>query len=434
MSRFLSLEKVWFILSVAVLSFGYGFASHAWDLFPKDYVEQAWKQTRAIMGASFRTDYSHARTFKRHGAQRLDSERIQPGLTAITSWWSTSEGPQVGVKLIDREGNVLHRWLIDRREVFQGELGQRKDPRTTDIQGSVLLPDGDVVFNLEYVGMARLNSCGNVLWTLTEGTHHSIAQAEDGSFWVPGISQERRVRTKKHPDLPGLGPIWLDRILRVSKHGKVLRDITVIDILYSNNLERHLFKHERTRNDVTHLNDVEPLSPSLADEYPLFEAGDLLVSLRHLDLVFVFDPASMEVKWHESAPFIHQHDPDFLGNGWIGVFDNNQVNNYVKRTIGRSSRIVALQPHTDSTKILFEGQHLDRFYTGHRGKWQALDNGNMLLTEEATGRVIEVSPDGNPVWEWVHRPLGSRVPSVTKATRHALTRQEVASWSCSSID
>jgi len=349
-------------------------------------------------------------------------------MTAVTSWWIESSNLKVGVKLLDKRGKEVHEWLVDRSSVFQKGLSQRRDPTGTDIQGSLLLPNGDVLINLEYVGMARLNSCGEVLWTMIEGNHHSIAQAEDGSFWVPGVSQETRTGTERYPELPGLESIWLDRILNVSEDGKVLRDIKVVDILYKNDLERFFFQHNRTEGDVTHINDVEPLNSSVADEYPLFEAGDLLVSLRHINLVFVFDPETMEVKWHVSDPFIYQHDPDFIGDGWIGVFDNNRMRSE------EGSRVIAFQPHTDSMKTLFQGKHLDRFYTGHRGKWQMLGNGNMLLTEEEAGRVVEVTSEGNPVWEWVHESYDSKVPSVTKATRIDLTREEVASWSCSSVD
>jgi hypothetical protein len=216
----------------------------------------------------------------------------------------------------------------------------------------------------------------------------------------------------------------------VSEQGDVLENIRVLDILYANDLEHLLFQYDRLHGDVLHTNDVEPLDASLAGEYPLFDAGDLLVSLRWLNLVFVFDPETMEVKWHASGPFIWQHDPDFLGNGWIGVFDNNRVRG---EATAEGSRIIAFQPHTDSTYVAFQPTHLDRFYTHERGKWQQLENGNMLLTEAATGRVVEVSPDGRAVWEWIHEPYGTRVPSVTKATRVDLTREEVASWPCSSV-
>jgi len=426
-----SYEKAWFIFSLTILSFGYGFASHAWSLFPKSYVEQAWRQGRQVLDrGSTGGAYSHKTVFERAGARVLKPEKVQPGVTAITSWWITPDSQRVWMKLVDRQGGVLHEWPVNRMQVFEGGLFQRRDPGGTDIHGSLLLPDGEIVINLEYVGMARLNSCGEVQWTLTEGNHHSITRAEDGSFWVPGVSQKPRTGTKQHPDLPGLESIWLDRILHVSGKGTVLKDIKVVDILYANDLERFLFQHDLTKEDVTHINDIEPLSPSLASEYPQFEAGDLLVSLRHINLVFVFDPESLEVKWHASDPFIWQHDPDFIGDGWIGIFDNNRI----RGKTGGGSRIIAFRPHTNSKKVLFRGKHLERFYTRHRGKWQMLENGNLLLTEEEAGRTVEVSPDGKPVWEWVHEPYGSRVSSVTKATRHDLTRQEIASWPCSSVD
>ncbi|PSQ69065.1 MAG: hypothetical protein BRD31_06445, partial [Bacteroidetes bacterium QH_2_64_26] len=65
-----------------------------------------------------------------------------------------------------------------------------------------------------------------------------------------------------------------------------------------------------------------PLPSAMADEHPLFKSGDLVVSVKRLHLVFVFDPDSMTVKWHASDPFVAQHDPDFIGDGWIAVFDN----------------------------------------------------------------------------------------------------------------
>jgi hypothetical protein len=315
-----------------------------------------------------------------------------------------------------------------------GGVGFKADPTQTDVHGAVLLRNGDVVVNINYVGTARLNACGDILWTLKEGGHHSLSQGEDGSFWISGVHQERRSSSAKYPNgFPGLtDPVWMDRVLHVSEKGKILDDINVLDVLYENGLERYIPKLGLGNPDVTHLNDVEPLPEGIADEYPLFEDGDLLLSLHHINLVLVFDPESKEVKWHTTGPFILQHDADFIQDGWIGIFDNNMDGR--KGDMLGGSRIVAAQPHTGSTKVLFSPQELDRFYTPIRGKWQMLENGSMLLTESEASRVVEVSSSGNLVWEWIHKPHNSKVPSVTEAVRLDLTRDEGASWPCSLVD
>jgi len=101
----------------------------------------------------------------------------------------------------------------------------------------------------------------------------------------------------------------------------------------------------------------------------------------------------------------------------------------------RASRIIAVQPHTDSTAVRFPTEHSEPFYTDTRGKWQKLANGNMLLTEANPGRVVEVDQNGRTVWEWIHEPYDdSEVPFVTKGTRHDLTREEIESWPCSSLE
>lgn len=95
--------------------------------------------------------------------------------------------------------------------------------------------------------------------------------------------------------------------------------------------------------------------------------------------------------WHPS------HDDDQLPSGWIGVFDNNRDGTFRGTALG-GGRIVALQPHTDSTRILFPTAHSDTFYTEIMGKWQWLENGNILLTEARAGRVIEVDTAGRTIW------------------------------------
>jgi hypothetical protein len=357
---------------------------------------------------------------------------MQPGLTLVTSMWRDTGEWKPGLRLLNSKGKVLHSWSIEPKNLF--EAGFKANPSRTDIHGSLLLQNGDVVFNLNYVGTVRLDACGGVRWTLKEGGHHSISRGEKGTFWVTGVSPKRKTSSENYPNgFPGLtDPVWMDRVLHVSKKGEILDDISVLDILYKNNLERYIPKLGRDRPDVTHLNDIEPLSERVADEYPLFEAGDLVLSIHHLNLVLVVDPESKKVRWHTTSPFILQHDPDFIGDGWIGIFDNNR-DDWKGDMLG-GSRVVATQPHTDSTEVLFSPQKLERFYTPVRGKWQMLENGNMLLTESEASHVVEVTPDGNLVWEWIQKPQKSKVPSVTKATRHDLTREDIASWPCSSVD
>lgn len=212
----------------------------------------------------------------------------------------------------------------------------------------------------------------------------------------------------------------------------MLDTVRVLDVLYQNDLEKYLAEESVLDTlDPTHLNDIDPLPDSLADEYPLFESGDVAVSLRHLDLIFVLNPQSERVKWAASEPWFYQHDPDWLGEGWIGVFDN-RPDNTDRGTMLGGSRIVAVQPQTDSTEILFPTSRSEEFYTHHRGKWQALWNDNLLLTEEEAGRVVEVAPNGETVWEWVHAPIGEGlVPAVTKAVRVGVTSDDVSAWPCS---
>jgi hypothetical protein len=74
-------------------------------------------------------------------------------------------------------------------------------------------------------------------------------------------------------------------------------------------------------------------------------------------------------------------------------------------------------------------------YTKSQGMWQQLPNGNMLLAEAKAGRILEVAPDGRTVWEWIIGPYNeSKVSRISEMARRDVSRADVASWPCSSVD
>lgn len=424
--------KTGFAISLLVLGFLYGFAANTFELFPNTVLERAWEQYKVVSPFRHKMRSLSPRVYDRTGTRTAQPDLVQPGVTLIASVWKDFDW-KPGVKLIDMDGQTLHQWILQPARLFPGWTGRRNfDLEHRYIHGTYLLPDGGLVANIEYVGTVRLDACGNIVWRLPN-THHSIDRTDDGTFWIPVTNPELQHEGRNQPEMfRGLeGPRYDESLVHVNDDGEVLDSLDVLQVLYENGLERHIWKSHSTGPDVMHLNDIESLSGSMAEEYPLFDAGDLLVSLRNLDLVFVVDPQTRRVKWHTTDQFIEQHDADFLGERWIGVFDNNRDGTF-RGTILGGSRIIAIQPRTDSTIVLFPKPRSEGFYTRAMGKWQQLENGNLLLTESRAGRIVEVTTEGRTVWEWVTGLYDeSRVPEVSEGTRYDLTAEDVASWPCS---
>jgi hypothetical protein len=144
--------------------------------------------------------------------------------------------------------------------------------------------------------------------------------------------------------------------------------------------------------DPFHPNDVDVLSPDMAPAFHMFEAGDLLISLRSINMIAVVDPETARVKWSQIGPWFQQHDPDFLPNGTISLYNNNMG-------LG-ASQIMVVDPATGETKVVFDGARHGNFYSWRRGRHQPLANSNIMITESERGRVIEVTPDGRIVWQY----------------------------------
>jgi hypothetical protein len=151
-------------------------------------------------------------------------------------------------------------------------------------------------------------------------------------------------------------------------------------------------------NDPFHVNDVDPLPARLAHSYPQFVAGDLLLSVRSINLVAVVDPATGHMKWWLQGLTRRQHDPDWNERGTITIFDNNMHRDF--------SRIYEVDPKSYEANVVLPGEPHD-FYTWRRGKHDGLPGGGYLVTSSEQGRVFETDGMGKIVFDFINRYDGS---------------------------
>ena len=420
------------VIAVCFLAFLYGFVSHRADLFPSRFINAAIDQGTGAMQRARRPGHLFPIVYEPPGANVIDEAAIQPGLTLITTFFPELDW-RPGVRLIDQSGNVLHVWDTDPEKIWPERKSQFASKELTYVHGIHLYPDGDIVFNIDYEGLVRMDACSNVKWKTEQKTHHSLSQDENGNFWASAfVMQTDQAYIDQYPGL--LAPVVEEHALLITPQGEVIKDINLLETVYANGFQRYLTKtSKRQKNDILHLNDIEPLSSAMADEYPLFSAGDIVVSLKFFDLVMVMSPDTGKVKWHEADQLNHQHDPDFIGDGWIGVFDNN-VDFTDRGTMLGGSRIIAFKPDSGESKIIYPTDSASPFYTRQGGKWQLLENGNALIAEAQAGRIFEATPSGKIVWEWIHEPdSNDLVPEVFEGTRYDIDPQTVAQWECSRV-
>ncbi|WP_162030871.1 MULTISPECIES: arylsulfotransferase family protein [unclassified Lentimonas] len=337
------------------------------------------------------------------------------------------------LRLIRRDGSIVAKWPASYTEIFPSPSHAGLRPKTdwnTDIHGSLVLPDKSVIFNFEYAGLVKLDKLGQVVWKVARSTHHSVELAQDGGFWVPA----RRYYGKDAPILfpPFEAPYYEDTILKVSSDGEVIQEVSVPKLFYDNNLEALLtsttsgvYRKNKGHGEIVHLNKVEELTADVAANFPMFQSGDLALSFRDLNLIMVVSPETGRVKWWKIGPWIRQHDPEFREDGKIVIFNNNAYQSAFTQTAEvhkvtpiehhRQSNILAVDPASGETEIIYEGDEAHPFLSVIRGKVEVTDRGGLLITHFEGGRVIELDQNNQIVWEYINRYNDDEVAEVTEA-------------------
>jgi len=316
------------------------------------------------------------------------------GWRLITGGFALGGGVENASLLMSPDLEIIHSWVLD--EVPVGDKKPREKFRKF-IHGIELLEDGSLIFSFDGgISLQRIGPCGNRMWTTAGVFSHSVTRDEtDPTVWAITGS--------------GFAEVAID-------DGAILRHISMADLIDANpridilGLRRELIsplgENGRAKDgkwrwllEPHHLNDVDPLPAALANEFPMFDTGDLLVSARSLNLIFVIDPDTLAIKWWRAGAVERQHDPDWLPTGEILVFNNRMGRDF--------SEIATISPATYERTTLYDGSQND-FYTRIRGKVQRLDEGTLIVTSPQQGRAFEVAPDGKISLEIVNTKLDSK--------------------------
>lgn len=317
------------------------------------------------------------------GLIALDEAQSFGGYTLIA--------PQTGggrVYLIDISGRVAHEWQLPVRP------GRH----------AVILPNGNLGYNGNHAASVdryppwsmwhggdfyEVTPGGEVVWRFEDPDHHHDAQwLPNGNLLYAALEPVDPAFARRVPGGSGdpEAPMYADVIREVDRSGRLVWSWRAVD----------------------HLDPQDfPIHPGFGRyHWPLVNGlgvtadGLVLMSLRTTSGVIGVDRASGGVRLHVPPDVVsHQHAPVELPNGRWLIFDNG---NFRPGAHVAFSRVIEVDPR-DANRVVWQyaDPTVNLFYTPFMGSAQRLPNGNTHITESASGRIFEVTPAGEVVWEFI---------------------------------
>ena len=268
--------------------------------------------------------------------------------------------------LMDMNGRVVHRW-----------------PEARVKSRARLLDDGSLLGIALGRGVVEYVWEGNETWkyTATNGfAHHDVIRLANGNTVT-------LIRPDEDP---------FDEVVEVDRAG-----VVVWRWQSGDSLKPYVPQEMWGNKDLTHMNSVQelPENPWYDQGDERFRPGNLLVSARELDRVFVIDKQTQAVAWSFSTSLQKQHEPLMLEPGFPGagriLLFNNRIRSFYE---DRQSAVQEIDPLED--RIVWQFRSAG-FHSPTSGVQQPLPNGNVLITSTRGGRTFEVTRAGRLVWEWV---------------------------------
>ena len=298
--------------------------------------------------------------------------------------------------LMDMEGRFVHRWrlpycpglhailLSNGNLLCAGKVKEYNEMGlgwTEDFSGV-----GGMLFEVDWDS--------NIIWKAEAPYQgHDFTLMENGHImyiaWEPKGIVPDEIAAKVKGGRPGTelnGKIWGDVLVEIDRDG---------------NRVWEWFAYEHLDPEMDAICPLENRSqwPYLNSVWVCHD-GNVLLSTRYLNQVTKIDYKTGKVIGRYGRGKIsHQHDCRELANGNILLFDNGTHRHEYEPEYSRS---VELDPKTDEIVWEYKANPPSDFFSSHSGGCERQPNGNTVIVESDKGRIFEVTPDCEIVWEYVN--------------------------------
>ncbi len=309
------------------------------------------------------------------------------------------------VRLVDMNGTVVHTWKVVPHNNKRCRLRS----------------DGHLLYAAPDKTIIEYDWDGNIVWT------YKGIESKNDMRWLPNnnrllvahepIPAEYQLRVKDVEISP-----WWPLRKRGSGEQQLGGDIYEVTpdkkIVWEwhahNHLDLNRYSPVTPEGDWLHMNTISPIPENRwYDAGDLrFKPGNILINPRNIDTLFIIDKETKAIVWEWTHTYkgglSHCHEPEMIekglpGAGNIILFDNGLFPRH--RTHSGQTFIIEFNPVTKEMvwKYETEGYANLKFFSKTMGTQKRLSNGNTFIAEDNTGRLFQVKPDGEIVWEYVNR-------------------------------
>jgi hypothetical protein len=353
------------------------------------------------------------------GFRGYDPDRASPGFTLFT--------PNTGgglVVLIDIEGNVSHTWQLP---YPPGLYGYLTDRGTLFYNGKI--PNDTYTGQRAYQGgvAMEVDWSGNVCWEVRYADHHHDGRLlRNGNIvLLCAAALPPDVASHVQGGLAGTedpGGMYSDSLVELTTAGVKVWEWHIWDHL--DPATHPITSPADTRAEWSHGNAVFELPD-----------GDLLFSMRNVSTVIRINRQTGAIDWELGPPPLSgMHAINPLPNGNLLLFDNGPYRVDQARIAPSAapfSRVLELDPATNDIVWEYRDGVPHSFFSALISNAQRLPNGNTLINEGLSGRLFEVTSDGDVVWEYVNPYFGpatsppkAQMNNIFRAYRY--TAEEIA--------
>ena len=334
-------------------------------------------------------------TMRRHlitGVTGHHREKAEQGYDLFTPLGDMRKVGKVNrTYLIDMTGEVVHEWTHDTDIGLYGSL----TPEGTLFSGAKIRDASWDRFGIwpAFKGgeLRELAPDGEVIWRHVDIWHHHDQRKmpHGGALYMSleKVPDELAARVVGGHPAPGGTGMYADVLVEVDRDGNRIWEWRAIEHL--DPVEDYQEVSE-VRWEWSHGNTIAPV-------------GDdrVLVSFRAIHTIGIIDKATGKWVWKYRHPAMGgQHDPQMLENGNILLFNNGTQ----RRSFGMlpSSSVIEINPATDEIVWKYEDRPPFAFYSQQISGVQRLPGGNTLVCEGVRGRIFQVTPEGEVVWEYIN--------------------------------